>query len=390
MAERTGHSKGYESNNIPVAMLKTCGPELATPLVPVQLQHWHLPFNVDNCPELEADPDDVEENSDEDQPEQDYIFESNPPDQEHGQTSHSFAHEEQLCSNEEVIKGGRIEWPENRVERSVMTYICPDGFRPYPVSSRYCMGDNNWSQLRNIYGETALEATCKEITCLAPKYFDFGTFDPPMNTYKVNASVTFECFNGYQLIGSVTRTCLANGQWSGNLPRCYTEDTFCPNPGIPFGARKIGTYYRLFSTVQYNCGKHILRGSKERRCLESGRWSGVESRCESKYAFDSVERLAKELDILESIIRNADLDSGTVQNRRVDVFFVVDVSKSVGIENFSKSLNFVKNFINRVSDVGTVRFEVVAFGSNATTITAIKDILPPKAVIEKIKRVEYR
>ncbi|XP_067824011.1 complement factor B-like [Heptranchias perlo] len=303
--------------------------------------------------------------------------------------------EEQLCSNEEVIKGGRIEWPENRVERSVMTYICPVGFRPYPVSWRYCNRDNYWSQLRNVYGETALEATCNEMTCLAPKHFEFGSFAPVENTYKVKASVTFQCFDGYQLIGSATRTCLANGHWSGTLPRCNSEDTFCPNPGIPFGARKEGKYYDVFSTVQYHCDKHILRGSSKRTCLETGQWSGVEPRCESKYSFDNVEDLAKELDVLESTVRNPDLNSRTEvnpgQKRGVNVFFVIDASRRVGNENFIKSLNFVKTFINRVSDVnGLVRFEVVAFGSYSIMITDIKENLTPKAVIERIKRVDYR
>ncbi|XP_067866283.1 complement factor B-like [Heterodontus francisci] len=303
--------------------------------------------------------------------------------------------EEQLCSNEEVIKGGRIEWPENRVERSVMTYICPLGFRPYPVSWRYCNKYHAWSRLKNVYHETVLEATCKEMTCVAPDYFEFGSFNPVKDTYKVNDSVTFQCFNGYQLTGSSTSTCLPNGQWSGYLPRCNAEGTFCPNPGIPFGARKEGKHYNLFSTVQYHCGKYILRGSSERTCLESGRWSGVQPRCESKYAFDNVEDLAKELDTLESTIRNRDLSSRTQvdtnQKRGVDVFFVIDASRSVGNENFIKSFNFVKTFINRVSDINDlVRFEVIAFGSNPIVIMDIKENLTPKAVIERIKLVEYR
>ncbi|XP_072325394.1 complement factor B-like isoform X1 [Scyliorhinus torazame] len=302
---------------------------------------------------------------------------------------------DKLCSNDEVIKGGRVEWPEKTVEGSVMTYICPDGFRPQPVSWRYCTKYKTWSQLRNVFRETALEATCKEMTCLAPSNFEFGSFDPIKNVYKVNDLVRFRCFDGYQMIGPATRTCLPNGQWTGKLPRCNSEDMFCPNPGIPFGARKEGKIYDVFSTVHYQCGKHTLRGSSQRKCLESGQWSGVEPRCESKYAFDNVEDLTMELDTLESTIRNRDLSSGTLvntaQRSKFDIFFVIDASTSVGNENFIKSLNFVTTFIDRVSDInGPVRFGVITFGSYPIIITDIKEHLTPKAVIERIKLVEYR
>ncbi|XP_078081216.1 complement factor B-like [Mustelus asterias] len=303
--------------------------------------------------------------------------------------------EDLLCSNEEVINGGRIEWPKNRVEGSVMSYICPAGFHPFPVSWRYCTKYGTWSQLRNVYRERTLEATCKEMTCLAPEYFEFGLFDPVKNVYKVNDSVRFQCFDGYQLIGSAIRTCLPNGQWTGNLSRCNTKDMFCPNPGIPFGARKEGKNFDIRNVVQYHCGKHFIHGSAQRTCLESGKWSGVEPRCASKYSFDNVEDLTKELEILESKIRNKDLSSGTLvnagQKTKVDIFFVIDASRNVGNENFMKSLNFVTTFINRVSDIkDPVRFEVITYGSFPVTITSIQENLTPKAVIERIRQVEYR
>ncbi|XP_048412768.1 complement factor B-like isoform X1 [Stegostoma tigrinum] len=302
--------------------------------------------------------------------------------------------EDQLCSNDEVIQGGRIEWPTSPVKGSVMTYICPVGFRPYPVSWRYCTRFGNWSRLRNVYHKTALEATCKEIKCLRPEQFEFGIYDPVKSIYKVNDSITFQCFDGYLLIGSATITCLPNGHWSGNLPRCDAGGTFCSNPGIPFGARKSGTSYGVLSMVQYNCGTYILRGSKQRTCLETGQWSGVEPRCESREAFDDVEDLAKVLNILLSTIRNRDLNSGAQipgRKRKVDVFFVIDASITVGNENFLRSFKFVKTFINRVSDMkGMVRYEVIAFGSCPIVITNIRENLTPKAVMERIAQVEYR
>ncbi|XP_072445526.1 complement factor B-like [Chiloscyllium punctatum] len=302
--------------------------------------------------------------------------------------------EVQRCSTDEVIKGGSIEWPANPVEGSVMTYICPDGFRPYPVSWRYCTKFGSWSVLRNIYRETAHEAKCKEMRCLRPEHFEFGRFDPVKTAYKVNDSITFQCYDGYLLIGSATCTCLPNGQWSGNLPRCNTEGMFCSNPGIPFGGRKEGTNYGILSTVRYKCGTYILRGSPQRTCLETGQWSGVQPRCESKDAFDNVGDLAEVLDILQSTIRNRDLNSGAQipgQKRKVDVFFVIDASRTVGNENFVRSFKFVKNFVNGVSDINElVRFEVITFGSYPVVITDIQENLTPKVVMERMSQMEYR
>ncbi|XP_051891788.1 complement factor B-like isoform X2 [Pristis pectinata] len=299
--------------------------------------------------------------------------------------------EEDLCNNNQVIKGGWIKWPENRVERSVMTYICPDGFRPYPVSWRYCSRDGKWSHLRNVYGERAQEASCKEVTCLAPQLFEFGILNPQKTIYKVNESINFRCFDGFQLIGSSSTTCLPNGQWSGKVPRCNTIGTFCPNPGIPFGSKRIGNSFDVFSVVQYHCGRNILRGSLRRKCLESGEWSGVEPRCESRYAFDNVKDLAKGLDILESTIHSADLSSENEQKTWFDIFFVVDVSGSLGNENFVKTFDFVTTFIQRVSGTkAVVRFGCIAFGSYPSNITEIKEELTPEIVIERIKGVQYR
>ncbi|XP_078278585.1 complement factor B-like [Rhinoraja longicauda] len=298
--------------------------------------------------------------------------------------------EDNLCPNDEEIEGGWIKWPENRVEGSVMTYVCPEGFRPHPVSWRYCGSDGKWSRLRNAYREVAHRASCQALTCLAPQYFEFGSYHPHKNVFMFNQSISFQCYNGFKLVGSALRTCLPNGQWSGKVPRCFTDATFCPNPGIPFGATITGSRFNELSMVHYSCGANILRGSSKRRCLPSGQWSGVEPRCENRYAFDNVKDLTRELDILETTVRTNDLTLGPAAKRRVDFFFVVDTSASLGNENFIKTFDFVTTFISRLSGFNdVVRFEVIAFGSNTVTITHIKDNLTPEKVIEKIKGVKY-
>ncbi|XP_069767515.1 complement C2-like isoform X2 [Narcine bancroftii] len=308
-----------------------------------------------------------------------------------GRWSLMMCEEAILCDKEEIIKGGWIKWPENLVERSVMTYICPVGFRPYPVSWRYCAAGSQWSLLRNIYGETAKEASCKEITCLTPKKFEFGYFEPHQTIFKVNETILFHCFDGFQLIGSVSRTCLPNGKWSGNVPRCNTGGSWCPNPGIPLGSMRIGHRFDLYSIVRYHCGTNILRGSSTRQCLVSGQWSGVEPHCENRYAFDNVKDLAKQLDILELAVHSHGVGSHKKGRGQVDFFFVIDVTRSLGKENFNKTFDFVTTFISRMSGTtAVVRFEVIAFGTYPSKITAINEELTSEMVIERIKGIGYR
>lgn len=41
-----------------------------------------------------------------------------------------------------------------------------------------------------------------------------------LEKYEEGMVVTFECDTGYYLLGSMTRTCLSNGTWSGRMPVC--------------------------------------------------------------------------------------------------------------------------------------------------------------------------
>lgn len=42
----------------------------------------------------------------------------------------------------------------------------------------------------------------------------------------LNDSITYSCVEGYELVGSATRTCQLNGNWSGSEPYCQGNTQF--------------------------------------------------------------------------------------------------------------------------------------------------------------------
>ena len=41
----------------------------------------------------------------------------------------------------------------------------------------------------------------------------------------VGDTVTYQCYNGYSMHGTMARHCLASGRWTGRGPRCESEET---------------------------------------------------------------------------------------------------------------------------------------------------------------------
>ena len=41
-----------------------------------------------------------------------------------------------------------------------------------------------------------------------------------MSGLRVGSTATYKCDDGFLLVGTTTRECLSNGQWSGNAPIC--------------------------------------------------------------------------------------------------------------------------------------------------------------------------
>ncbi|XP_067829954.1 complement factor B-like [Heptranchias perlo] len=289
------------------------------------------------------------------------------------------------CDPNVTITGGTVKLSKGVVVGSVLRYICPLGFYPYPISSRTCRRYGQWSSMRDPQRRTVRQAVCREFTCPVPS-IEQGTLFPNSAFYVPGDSVTFECDDGCKLLGSASRTCMINGRWNGTTSVCEDGLDTCPNPGTPAGSVKTGNNHAVDDKVRYLCsGDLVLIGSSERICLETGEWTGSEPICQHKHSFDLPEDVAAlfSASFSHSLSKSvgekkndAELGRKIVlsQGQKLHIYILLDVSGSIEKVDFQRAQSAVTEFINMISrfEVG-VKYGVITFGSRSRTIINIAD-----------------
>ncbi|KAM4620322.1 seizure protein 6 homolog [Polymixia lowei] len=97
--------------------------------------------------------------------------------------------------------------------------------------------------------------------------------------------ITYQCYPGYELVGSEILMCQWDLTWSGDVPRCV-EVLTCQDPGNVEHSRKMITGHRFAvgSTVQYICNKgYTVSGSSLLTCYNrdsaTPKWSERLPKC---------------------------------------------------------------------------------------------------------------
>uniref|UniRef100_A0A3B4B5H6 Uncharacterized protein n=1 Tax=Periophthalmus magnuspinnatus TaxID=409849 RepID=A0A3B4B5H6_9GOBI len=120
----------------------------------------------------------------------------------------------------------------------------------------------------NIYGynngfvvhffEVARNDTCSELPEISNGWK--STSHPDLIHGTV---VTYQCYPGYELVGSEILMCQWDLTWSGDVPKCE-EVIACQDPGNVEHSRKVvtGSRFAVGSTVQFFCNKgYIISGN---------------------------------------------------------------------------------------------------------------------------------
>lgn len=153
---------------------------------------------------------------------------------------------------------------------AAVLYECDNTFKLDGVSRRLCLEDGTWGY------ETP---TCKEITCAEPEINEHLLVSAGIRT--VASTANYSCPKGWYLVGNQTRTCLQNGHWTGKVPACKSTDCSRPSP-IENGRIIVVNESTVYGgSAEYHCVPNYNRiGPYLRKCMDDGKWSGTEPRCE--------------------------------------------------------------------------------------------------------------
>ncbi|KAG9468970.1 hypothetical protein GDO78_021512, partial [Eleutherodactylus coqui] len=298
--------------------------------------------------------------------------------------------------NKIIIAGGEYSLTNGIDVGSTVQYICPEGKYPHPSYTQECLPNGQWLKQKE-------KPECKAVQCPRPAMFESGEFYPRKVRYFVGDVLEFECWGGFKMFGPEYRTCQPNGKWSGENTICDDQEGDCPNPGIPLGGRKIGTSYKIEKKVKYECELGMkMFGSKERVCKEDKSWSGAEPSCRYWYTFDTPKEVAEGFSAsISETIEASDPDRVEDQAYRaikvqtgglMNIFIIMDASKSVGEDNFNITKNASVSFIETMASYDfTPRYAVISYASFAkpAVLLANHDSTDAEAVIERIKNLKY-
>jgi len=164
--------------------------------------------------------------------------------------------------------GGYRHIATNTKYQSKVTYTCKAQHHLEGEDSQTCQADGTWSGSKPV---------CLEHSCGNPGVPANGK--KHSSTYQYGDSIKFECNVGYTLSGSAIRTCQNNGLWTGTQPTCQIVS--CGDPGTPQNGVRYGDKFTYQSIVVLECDPgYKLVGDLTRTCQADGKWSGSQPTCQ--------------------------------------------------------------------------------------------------------------
>ncbi|KAI8480409.1 hypothetical protein Bbelb_418670 [Branchiostoma belcheri] len=153
----------------------------------------------------------------------------------------------------------------SRGNGDTLTFTCNTGYNLVGSSTLTCQSDLTWS---------GSPPTCEALLC--------PTLTTPVNGAVSGSNVygdtlTFTCYTGYNLVGSSTLTCQSDLTWSGSPPTCSIVQ--CPTLQSPTNGGSSGdNYYQ--DVMSFTCDSgYDLEGSASITCQADGTWNDSAPSC---------------------------------------------------------------------------------------------------------------
>ncbi|CAH1787620.1 unnamed protein product, partial [Owenia fusiformis] len=173
-----------------------------------------------------------------------------------------------FCGALGAPSNGSLDGTSGNTIGDLIVFSCDTGYTLSGSSIRTCQSDGNWSGTATV---------CTIVDC--------GALATPTNGFQTGTTttyqsvITFGCNTGYTFSGSATRTCQANGAWSGTTAFCTIVN--CGTLATPTNGAitsTTGNTYLGVINFECDCG-YILSGSASRTCQSTGAWDGTATVC---------------------------------------------------------------------------------------------------------------
>ncbi|CAI5454492.1 unnamed protein product [Caenorhabditis angaria] len=156
-----------------------------------------------------------------------------------------------------------------------MTYNCMPGY--HKLNTKGLSISKCLLNRQNVAQWFGPELKCKARSCPDPGEIENGVREGEI--YEYPHYVRYSCNPGFLLVGSTSRQCSSNGEWTSEPAVC--KATECARPTSPLHGKVVGSSLTYQSIVSYSCDHGFrLVGQVQRICLAEGIWGGNEPRCE--------------------------------------------------------------------------------------------------------------
>ncbi|XP_053558647.1 sushi, von Willebrand factor type A, EGF and pentraxin domain-containing protein 1 [Bombina bombina] len=163
------------------------------------------------------------------------------------------------CSPPLTITYGEVIGTEYGIGKEIH-YKCNEGYKLNGSPKLTCLIDGTWDSKAPL---------CELIYCGPPEDISHGFLNGSKFSYK--EFIQYICFPGFEMHGSSSRQCLANGLWSGSPPTCVSCE--CPPPVVQHGI-VIGEDFTCGQKINVKCNEgYTLLGPSELGCLSAGSWN---------------------------------------------------------------------------------------------------------------------
>ncbi|XP_061114466.1 complement receptor type 1-like [Conger conger] len=178
--------------------------------------------------------------------------------------------ERKSCGSAGEILNGHYEYA-GALYGDTVSAVCSEGYTLIGRDYRQCQ-DQGWD------GKAPL---CEAVKCaVPPEVVNAERTGDPDGPFVYSTAIHYRCRQG-QLIGQREIYCTKNGTWSAPPPECI--DVTCPSPSVRFGrmTNRRHRQYKYGDYVSFQCTEgYLLMGESQVMCGRTSQWIPQLPQCE--------------------------------------------------------------------------------------------------------------